>query len=78
VAPVAGPSITQLRFSPDRPYENRRLRGDLARKVAGQAAEAMAALHSTGVVHGGETRPRLLHPLNPLPCLPSPFRIVAA
>ncbi len=55
VSTVAGPSVAQLCYAPGQVAGTRRLRGDLARKVAGQAAMAMAAMHSAGVVHGGTT-----------------------
>lgn len=50
VSKIAGPSIAKMQHHLS---QSRRLRGDLARRFAGQAAQALAFLHSNGVVHGG-------------------------
>jgi serine/threonine-protein kinase SRPK3 len=50
-----GPSIYAVRQSVHSRMEgSRRLRADLARKTAKQAADAIAFMHSAGFVHGGE------------------------
>jgi serine/threonine-protein kinase SRPK3 len=54
IFPLAGPSILAMSDSPGRAAGSRRLRGDLARKVAKQAAMAMHHMHYTGIVHGGK------------------------
>lgn len=53
VSQFAGPSLTQISFSPGQPGGSRRLRGELARRVAAQLSLAVDHLHSSGVVHGG-------------------------
>ena len=55
VSPVGGPSIARLSDSPGQVSGSRRLRAPLARKLAGQLADAVAFLHSLGVVHGGQS-----------------------
>ena len=39
--------------------QSRRLQGDLARRLAGQAAKALVFLHSNDIVHGGMTDVRI-------------------
>lgn len=53
VSQVAGPTITQLSYSPGQVAGSRRLRASIARKAAWQAANALSYLHSSGIVHGG-------------------------
>ncbi|CCM06297.1 uncharacterized protein FIBRA_08548 [Fibroporia radiculosa] len=55
VSPLAGPSILSLAECPGRVSGSRRLRGDLARKVARQVVLAVQFLHSRGIVHGDLT-----------------------
>lgn len=54
IYPLAGPSILTMSDSPGRVAGSRRLRADLARKVAKQTATALHHMHCTGVVHGGK------------------------
>ena len=54
IFPLAGPSILAMSYSPGRTAGSRRLRADLARKVAKQVAITMYHMHCTGVVHGGK------------------------
>ncbi|KAH7403682.1 kinase-like domain-containing protein [Cadophora sp. MPI-SDFR-AT-0126] len=60
VSEVGGPSIKQFNDCPGFIRGTRRLRGDLARKVALQATEGLAYIHSTGIVHGDFTAANLL------------------
>ena len=53
VHPLAGPSVLSMSESPGRVSGSKRLRGDLARKVAKQTAMALDLFHSAGLVHGG-------------------------
>lgn len=53
VSQIGGPSIAQLSDSPGQIAGSRRLRGPLARKLAGKLANAVFFLHSHGVAHGG-------------------------
>lgn len=53
VSEFAGPSLSGVHFSPGRVLGSRRLRADLARKVARQLVTAVDLLHTAGVVHGG-------------------------
>jgi serine/threonine protein kinase len=53
VSQVGGPSIKQFNDCPGMSSGTRRLRAYVARKVALQATEGLAYIHSTGVVHGG-------------------------
>ena len=53
VSEVGGPSIKQFNDCPGLTSGSRRLRGAIARKVASQATEGLAYIHSTGTVHGG-------------------------
>ena len=54
IFPLAGPSIYAISDSPGRTAGSRRLRADLARKVAKQTAVAVHRMHCIGVVHGGK------------------------
>ena len=58
IYPLAGPSILAMSDSPGRVAGSRRLRADLARKVAKQTATTLHHMHSTGVVHAGKVFPR--------------------
>ncbi len=53
--PLAGPSVLVMSDSPGRVSGSRRLRGDLARKVAKETARAIYCMHSEGWVHGGKS-----------------------
>jgi serine/threonine-protein kinase SRPK3 len=53
VTPVAGPSISCFNQSPDG-SGRKRLRGDLARNVARQTAQAVDFIHSQRYCHGGK------------------------
>ncbi len=57
VSPVGGPSIAQLLDCPGQVAGSRRLRADLARKLAEQLASAVCFLHSLGITHGGKKNP---------------------
>jgi len=50
---LAGPSILAMSFSPGRVVGSRRLRKDLAKKVAKQLACTVELMHNSGFVHGG-------------------------
>jgi serine/threonine-protein kinase SRPK3 len=50
---LAGPSILSMSFSPGRVVGSRRLRKDLAKKVAKQLACTVGLIHDSGFVHGG-------------------------
>ena len=54
VSPFAGPSVLAMSDSPGRVAGSRRLRADLARKVAKQIATTVQCMHQAGVVHGGK------------------------
>jgi serine/threonine-protein kinase SRPK3 len=54
ISPLAGPSVLAMSDSPGRGFGSRRLRGDLARKVAKDTAKAIYCMHSAGWVHGGK------------------------
>ncbi|KAF8331530.1 kinase-like domain-containing protein [Amanita rubescens] len=56
----AGPSLRSMSSAPFRMAGSRRLRGDLARKVAKQTASAVELMHSAGVVHGDLTSGNIL------------------
>ncbi|KAE9376472.1 kinase-like protein [Stipitochalara longipes BDJ] len=60
VSEVGGPSIKQFNECPGLKSGSRRLRGEVARKVALQAAEGLAYIHSTGTVHGDFTAANIL------------------
>lgn len=53
VSEVGGPSIKQFNDCPGNSSGTRRLRASVARKVALQATEGLAYIHSTGIIHGG-------------------------
>lgn len=53
VSECGGPSLRQIVDCPGRWEGSKRLRADIARKVAGQAVNAVSFLHSVEVVHGG-------------------------
>ena len=54
ISPLAGPSFLAMSDSPGRVSGSRRLRGDLARKVAKETAKAVYCMHRAGWVHGGK------------------------
>ncbi|KAL2067024.1 hypothetical protein VTL71DRAFT_1448 [Oculimacula yallundae] len=60
VSEVGGPSIKQFNDCPGFTSGTRRLRGDVARKVALQSTEGLAYIHSTGIVHGDFTAANIL------------------
>lgn len=60
VFPLAGPSVLAMSDSPGRVSGSRRLRADLARKIAKQTATTLHHIHRAGVVHGGKLFPPLL------------------
>ncbi|TFK27481.1 kinase-like protein [Coprinopsis marcescibilis] len=64
-SPLAGPSVRAMSDSPGRVAGTRRLRADLARKVAKQTATALQHLHHIGVVHGDLTTSNILFRLSP-------------
>jgi serine/threonine-protein kinase SRPK3 len=53
ISPFAGPSVLSMAQCPGRVSGSRRLRGDLARKVAKEMAAAVELLHSARIIHGG-------------------------
>ena len=53
VSQVAGPSITSLNYSPGAVAGSRRLKAQLALKVAKQTVQALDFVHSQGLCHGG-------------------------
>jgi len=53
VSEVGGPSIKHFNDCPGIKSGSRRLMGAVARKVALQATQGLAYIHSTGTVHGG-------------------------
>ncbi|EIN11905.1 kinase-like protein [Punctularia strigosozonata HHB-11173 SS5] len=58
--PLAGPSVHTIALCEGRPAGSRRLRGDLARKVAKQTALAIWCMHLSGIVHGDLTASNIL------------------
>ncbi|EIN04030.1 kinase-like protein [Punctularia strigosozonata HHB-11173 SS5] len=58
--PLAGPSIRDMVTGSGRIAGSRRLRGDLARAVAKQAAMAIRRMHLAGIVHGDLTTSNIL------------------
>ncbi|EGN96975.1 hypothetical protein SERLA73DRAFT_154350 [Serpula lacrymans var. lacrymans S7.3] len=65
ISPFAGPSILAMSDSPGRVAGSRRLRADLARKVAKQTVETIHHMHCAGVVHGDLTTSNILFRLSP-------------
>ncbi|KAJ3830468.1 kinase-like domain-containing protein [Lentinula raphanica] len=65
VSSFAGPSIPVMLDCPGRVAGSRRLRSDLARKVAKQIAMSLYCMHRTGVVHGDITTSNILFSLSP-------------
>ena len=57
VSPLGGPSVASIIDSPGEVAGTRRLRASIARKAARQLAQAVAAIHDAGFVHGGMWRP---------------------
>ncbi|KAG6838215.1 hypothetical protein C0991_001006, partial [Blastosporella zonata] len=53
VIQLAGPSVLAMSDSPGRIAGSKRLRSDLARKVAKQVVGTVHMMHSAGFVHGG-------------------------
>ncbi|EIN11906.1 kinase-like protein [Punctularia strigosozonata HHB-11173 SS5] len=60
VSAFAGPSILAITNCPGRITGSRRLRGDLARKVAKQTTMAIMRMHLAGIVHGDLTSSNIL------------------
>jgi len=54
VLQISGPSITSLNYSPGAVARSRRLRAQLALRVAKQTVQALDFVHSQGFCHGGE------------------------
>ncbi|VDB92265.1 unnamed protein product [Peniophora sp. CBMAI 1063] len=65
VSPFAGPNLLAMSDCPGRVIGSRRLRADLARKVAKQTAMALYYMHSAGIVHGDLTTSNILFRLSP-------------
>ncbi|KAG6826909.1 hypothetical protein H0H92_013934 [Tricholoma furcatifolium] len=65
VYPLSGPNILAMSDCPGRVAGSRRLRADLARKVAKQTATALHHMHSAGIVHGDLTTSNILFRLSP-------------
>lgn len=53
VSGVGGPSIKQFNECPGFKSGTRRLKGEVARRVALQATQGLAFIHTAGIVHGG-------------------------
>ena len=53
VSYLAGPSVASMSRSGIKFAGSKRLRADLARKVAKQTAAVVGLMHSAGIVHGG-------------------------
>ncbi|KAF7866860.1 hypothetical protein EAF04_005701 [Stromatinia cepivora] len=64
VSQVAGPSITSLNYSSGAVAGSRRLRAQLALKVAKQTVQALGFVHSQGFCHGDLTASNVLFRLN--------------
>ncbi|KAJ7174172.1 kinase-like domain-containing protein [Mycena crocata] len=60
ISPLGGLSILALSDSPGRTSGSRRLRGDLARRVAKHTAQAIHCMHRAGFVHGDLTTSNIL------------------
>jgi serine/threonine protein kinase len=54
ISPLAGPSVLAMSDSPGRVSGSRRLRGDLAVRVAKHTAKAIYRMHTAGFAHGGK------------------------
>ncbi|KAF9783338.1 kinase-like domain-containing protein [Thelephora terrestris] len=65
IFPLAGPSIQAMYDTPGRTIGSRRLRADLARKVAKQTAMMIHHMHCAGIVHGDLTTSNILFRLSP-------------
>ncbi|KXN81007.1 Serine/threonine-protein kinase SRPK [Leucoagaricus sp. SymC.cos] len=65
IFPLAGPNILAMSDSPGRTAGSRRLRADLAKKVAKQTATMIHHMHCTGIVHGDLTTSNILFRLSP-------------
>ncbi|KZV62159.1 kinase-like protein [Peniophora sp. CONT] len=65
VSPLAGPSVLAMSDSPGRTVGSRRLRADLARKVAQQIAITVHHLHRANIAHGDLTTSNILFSLSP-------------
>ncbi|RDL38376.1 Kinase-like protein [Venustampulla echinocandica] len=63
VSDVAGPSVAALNDCPGKVAGSRRLRSDLARKIAKQTVEALKFVHSHKLCHGDITASNLLFQL---------------
>ena len=75
VHPLSGPSVCSMSESTDvRVVGSRRLRADLARRVAHQTASALALMHSVGLVHGGSSN-KFLTRLDPCLILNTTLRL---
>jgi serine/threonine-protein kinase SRPK3 len=61
VSEVGGPSIKQFNDCPGLVSGSRRLNAVVARKMALQATEGLAYIHSTGTVHGGSSSTILMY-----------------
>ena len=55
VSQFAGPNVASMFHDETRLPGSKRLRGDLARKVAKQIATVVELMHSAGLVHGGSS-----------------------
>ncbi|KAI0339490.1 kinase-like protein [Trametopsis cervina] len=60
VSPLAGPSVSAMADCPGRASGSRKLRGDLARKIASQIAISVKHMHGAGFVHGDITTSNIL------------------
>ncbi|KAJ7883876.1 kinase-like domain-containing protein [Mycena olivaceomarginata] len=60
ISPLAGPSVLAMSDSPGRVSGSRRLRGDLAVRVAKHTAKAIYRMHTAGFVHGDLTTSNIL------------------
>ena len=55
ISQFAGPRVAFMSHDEVRSLGSKRLRGDLARKVAKQTATVIELMHSAGLVHGGSS-----------------------
>ncbi|KAJ7877569.1 kinase-like domain-containing protein [Mycena olivaceomarginata] len=60
ISPLAGPSVLAMSDSPGRVSGSRRLRGDLAVRVAKHTAKAIYRMHTAGFAHGDLTTSNIL------------------